>query len=684
MHSYMMFMFDGGLHFLANVASSVIWIFLTAALWGTGAGMMHTTRFGGNCAGAPAISESAFMLLRVRIRLTAIFSTLTITTTGMVGSRHLEVSRHDHRRASCDELLASPPVDSENEDEPVDTQNLLGRSTSRISVTDQGELEDRRKRAAEDASLKRRAFFIRTLALICACSLSVGSHYASYVLGPLKSRLSRELGASHTEFSLLFSAFTLNSTWTPLVGGVMASTMGTTFASVVATGIVFTGQILLLIGETYGNIRLMTFGLFIFGLGVSPLAVVQETIIVRFFKSHGLGVSMAFGLLAGKGASFVSARTSYPLTERFGTRAPFYVATILAAFSFFVNLAYIAANRWLVDGACAELEATDISAEARRRSVINVTEAEALEKVAAKKKVNFRDIAKLGDIFWAYVALNVFCGMIWHPFTHLASNIIESRYGMSEPDAANTASYLLSGSIVLYPIVGFLVDRFKHRPIVVQLLLLSSTLTGMAYFWLTLPPETTQTPIPTIALFAVGQGFAPLLLVVLVPKIVSLKYVSTALGVHKSLESTGTTIFQTVAGLALDQHKRGKTNSQAAIQRVINGWFTINIAQFLSILGLAYLQRRKDEAEKVASVSRSPSRSHPREDSALLGEHSHSRFSSSPATSRIRRSLRDEMKAKQEVRRGGFFVALSAAFVVFAWVLFMSTAYFRLGKKKQP
>ncbi|KAK1230883.1 hypothetical protein PQX77_006013 [Marasmius sp. AFHP31] len=54
--SYMMFMFDGGMHFLANVASSIIWILLTAVLWGTAAGMIHTTRVGGDCAGSPAIS----------------------------------------------------------------------------------------------------------------------------------------------------------------------------------------------------------------------------------------------------------------------------------------------------------------------------------------------------------------------------------------------------------------------------------------------------------------------------------------------------------------------------------------------------------------------------------------------------------------------------------------------------
>ncbi len=150
-----------------------------------------------------------------------------------------------------------------------------------------------------------------------------------------------------------------------------------------------------------GDIRLMALGMFIFGLGVSPVAVVQETIIVRFFKSHGLGVSMAFGLIVGKGASFVSARTSYPLTEWLGPRAPFYAATTLAGMSVVVNLIYIAASKWLVDGAGAELEAIDITEEARRRSIHNVTEAQALEKVAAKRRVNLREITKLGDVFWA-------------------------------------------------------------------------------------------------------------------------------------------------------------------------------------------------------------------------------------------------------------------------------------------
>lgn len=49
------------------------------------------------------------------------------------------------------------------------------------------------------------------------------------------------MGTNNTEFSLLISAFSLNSTWTPLVGGILASRFGTTFTSILATGVVFLG-----------------------------------------------------------------------------------------------------------------------------------------------------------------------------------------------------------------------------------------------------------------------------------------------------------------------------------------------------------------------------------------------------------------------------------------------------------
>ncbi|KAJ7615282.1 major facilitator superfamily domain-containing protein [Mycena polygramma] len=584
----------------------------------------------------------------------------------------LRADSNEHRRSSCDELLNA--AGSDELEFLSDSESILSTSESHRARSATRRVEDNEPSLAPPSPppsrlrIKpiHRKFIIQSIALIFACWLSVGSHYTSYVLGPLKSRISRDLGTGHAEYSFL------NSTWTPLVGGILAGTLGTTFTSILATSVVFIGTALLLVGDILGDVRLMAAGLFIFGLGVSPLAVVQETIIIRFFKSRGLGVSMALGLVAGKGASFISARTSYPLTEHFGPRAPFYVATFLTSTS---------ASKWLVDGAGAELEAIDINEEAQRRSVINISEAQALEKVAAKRRVHLREITKLGDVFWAYIAVNVFCGTIWAPFTHLAANIIELRYQMSEKDAANTASYVLVGSIFLYPICGYIVDRFKRRPTVVILLLFSSVSTLFAYSWLALSPSWTHTAKPAIAAFGFGHGFSPLLLVLLVPRIVPVKFISTALGAHKSLEQTGATIFQTLAGLAMDRAKRNHPDGSST-QEIINAFFLLNIFQLLSILSVAYLQHRRVVASRRVrrgssiSFARPGFPDDPRQP-LLRASEPDRRYSSE---SRTQAPSEGEI-SKKEGRRGQVFATLSAVLIFCAWALFLGTAWVKLAKK---
>lgn len=133
-------------------------------------------------------------------------------------------------------------------------------------------------------------------------------------------------------------------------------------------------------------------------------------------------------------------------------------------------------------------------------------------------------------IFNRYIALNVLCGMIWHPFIHLAPyvryfnlrssyllvtnpwfnrNMFEHRFGLSELEASSSAAYLLSGSMLLYPICGTIVDKAKRGSVVFQLMAVASVLTLLAFFWMILPPTRTLTPWPAIICFGTGMGFAP-------------------------------------------------------------------------------------------------------------------------------------------------------------------------------
>ncbi|KZT54379.1 MFS general substrate transporter, partial [Calocera cornea HHB12733] len=540
---------------------------------------------------------------------------------------------------------------------------------------------------------------IRALALLCACALSVGSHYAQYFLGPLKSRLSRELGTSNAQFSLLIASFSLNNTWTPLLGGLLTARLGTAWSSILATSLIFAGQLILLLGDALENVRLMALGLFVFGLGVSPLAVVQETIIVRFFSKHGLGISLALGLLAGKGASFVSAITSFPLSEHFGPRAPFVLATLLAAFSWAVNLVYLTSSAWFATRTGVQLERGEARAAARRahahaaaagelglpgglgpgglRAGERMSEAEVLRAVERKRRVSFANVAKLGDVFWAYVGINVLCGAIWAPFLHLSANIIERRYGLSEGEAGRQASLLMAGSIFLYPICGYLTDRLKTATVVHKMFVLSSLLTLGCYTWLALPATLTRTPTPALVAFGAGHGFATLLLVIIVPHLVPIKYVSSALGVHKSLEQTGSTISQTLAGLLLDSTRSSAPhtgtgtdtpNNLHAISWLLRAFWLINVLQLLGALGLWRMQVVRDRAIALdagnakASVKRA-------------GRGNAKGYMALP-----RRSSRGHMMARSraERRRGTSFMLLGAAAILVAWALFMVVAWWKL------
>ena len=82
---------------------------------------------------------------------------------------------------------------------------------------------------------------------------------------------------------------------------------------------------------------------------------------------------------------------------------PFYVSAGATGFSFVINLVYISISKWLIREAGAELEDSDIRAEAKRSSVVGMTEAQAIQKIADKRRFKLGEVFKLGDVVWAYV-----------------------------------------------------------------------------------------------------------------------------------------------------------------------------------------------------------------------------------------------------------------------------------------
>lgn len=119
--------------------------------------------------------------------------------------------------------------------------------------------------------------------------------------------------------------------------------------------------------------------MFIFGLGTTPLSVVQETLVSQLAPPRYLGLSLALGLVSGKSSSFISSLVSLPLADRFGDLMPFAIAVSLCCLSFLGNWLRLL-RKW---GSETGRPDTD----------------------RAKHRASWTGIYDFGDVIWIYVLL---------------------------------------------------------------------------------------------------------------------------------------------------------------------------------------------------------------------------------------------------------------------------------------
>lgn len=169
------------------------------------------------------------------------------------------------------------------------------------------------------------------------------------------------------------------------------------------------------------------------------------------------------------------------------------------------------------------------------------------------------------------------------------------------------------------------------------------------------------------------------------------------------LEQAGAVIFQTLAGLAMDKgdNKDARGNA-ASIQHLLEAWLASNVLQFLAIAGLHYLERRRrrfrhitdsaassDNDAASLKAPRSPSLSRPRhwDVGAAVSTPEDERVAEltqpllPPVTEHA--SEDEDGKSNREIRRGEIFSGVGGGMIVFAWALFMTTAWLRLRTKAE-
>lgn len=162
----------------------------------------------------------------------------------------------------------------------------------------------------------------------------------------------------------------------------------------------------------------------------------------------------------------------------------------------------------------------------------------------------------------------------------------------------------------------------------------------------------------------------------------------------RQLENTGSTIFQTLAGILLDNDTPGrgsklpKPNDASAIQHLLYAFLFFNVLQLVSLQGLAYLDkcrrgRERDpycpqdlfftpDSDSNASMHNDPETSPVVERMPLLSHNGS-----------IAWDHAENVCRRSEKRRGRLYAWLSVSLICATWVLFLGTAWLRLRSTEE-
>jgi MFS family permease len=156
----------------------------------------------------------------------------------------------------------------------------------------------------------RESVYIRW-GILFLVSLIMAANYFFYdALSPLKDQIQSRLGFSNQQYGFLQSTYSISNVFLfmAVIGGVLLDKLGIRFTGIGFTFFMAVGSILTFYGASdvfrnggfgYGfmnsfltgyspELKLMTIGYFLFGLGAETSIVVITTIVVKWFKGQWL------------------------------------------------------------------------------------------------------------------------------------------------------------------------------------------------------------------------------------------------------------------------------------------------------------------------------------------------------------------------------------------------------------
>jgi len=428
--------------------------------------------------------------------------------------------------------------------------------------------------------------------MIIVSFLMAANYYFYDVLSPLKTVLQDHLNFSSQDFGIVagFYAFPNTFLLMAILGGIILDKMG-----IRPTGILF--AVFMLIGavvtaygasDIYRNnglaynfmssfwtsyspeLKMMSLGMLIFGLGAETSIVVASKILVKWFKGYEIALAFALQLGIARLGTALAFNLSPRLILGDNWTFPIWFAVMLLLIGFLGFFIYIM---------------FDIKIDRQTKTNVSLIEKDEEFHISDLKKLftnsSFLYITALCVTFYAAV----------FPFLKFAPDFFFHKYGLSTEASADIASLLPYGTVLFTPLFGWFVDKKgKSATLMIfgsLLLIIVHLLFGLTHFNIYI----------LMVLLGIAFSLVPAAMWPSVAKIIPEHRIGTAYGAMFSLQNLGLFGVPILAGTVLDATNPGITNEM--IQQGSRLHYTPTILMFtgFSIIALffAFMLKRDDK-----------------------------------------------------------------------------------------
>ncbi len=415
-------------------------------------------------------------------------------------------------------------------------------------------------------------------------SLLMAANYYFYdALSPLKSILQEKLNFSSQDYGIVtgFYAFPNTFLLMAILGGLILDKLG-----IRPTGLLF--AVFMLIGAVltaYGasgyfhngglghgflgsfwtsyspELKMMSLGMLIFGLGAETSIVVISKILVKWFKGHEIALAFAINL----GIARIGTALAFNLSPRLMMpdfwSFPIWFAVMLLLIGFLSFCIYVM---------------FDVKIDRQVKSSGSLLNKDEEFHISDLKKLftnrSFLYITFLCVTFYAAV----------FPFLKYAPDFFFNKFGISRESSGDIASLLPYGTVLFTPLFGWFVDK-KGRS--ATLMIFGSLILILVHLFFSF---TSVNPYVLMVLLGIAFSLVPAAMWPSVAKIVPEYRIGTAYGTMFSLQNLGLFAVPILAGTVLDATNPGITPAMIEQGSRLNYTPTMLLFVGFSILGFIF------------------------------------------------------------------------------------------------